>query len=45
MCGIGGALKLSIEEIPNLERRLKVMNDLMSHRGPDGEGVWQQQRH
>jgi asparagine synthase (glutamine-hydrolysing) len=44
MCGIGGALKLSFEEIPNLDRRLQVMNDLLRHRGPDGEGVWQHPR-
>ena len=41
MCGIGGALQLSFEGIPNLDRRLQVMNDLLRHRGPDGEGVWQ----
>jgi asparagine synthase (glutamine-hydrolysing) len=41
MCGIGGALTLSFEEIPNLGRRLQAINDLLSHRGPDGEAVWQ----
>jgi asparagine synthase (glutamine-hydrolysing) len=40
MCGIAGALSLSLHQIPQLERRLRVMNDLLSHRGPDGEGAW-----
>ena len=41
MCGIGGALTLSLQEIPNLGRRLEVINDLLGHRGPDGQGTWQ----
>jgi asparagine synthase (glutamine-hydrolysing) len=40
MCGIAGALDLSLEPIPDLERRLEAMNRLLQHRGPDGEGVW-----
>jgi asparagine synthase (glutamine-hydrolysing) len=44
MCGIAGALSLSTAEIPNLERRIEVMNDLLRHRGPDGEGTWHHAR-
>jgi asparagine synthase (glutamine-hydrolysing) len=40
MCGIAGAASLSGRRIPDLEHRLRVMNDLLAHRGPDGEGVW-----
>ncbi|WP_414578353.1 asparagine synthase (glutamine-hydrolyzing) [Anabaena sp. CCY 9402-a] len=41
MCGIAGIINLESEHIPNLNRRLSLMNELQSHRGPDGEGVWQ----
>ncbi len=44
MCGIAGILQMSRAEIPNLERRLGVMNTLLRHRGPDGEGAWQHAR-
>src|SRR6185436_168878 len=44
MCGIAGVLNLSLTEIPNLERRLEAMNQLLRHRGPDGEGAWQHER-
>lgn len=44
MCGIAGALSLSTAEIPNLGRRLSVMNELLRHRGPDGVGSWQHPR-
>jgi asparagine synthase (glutamine-hydrolysing) len=44
MCGIAGVLNLSLTEIPNLDRRLEAMNQLLRHRGPDGEGVWQHER-
>ncbi len=40
MCGIGGAVSLARDKIPDLERQLKVMNTLQRHRGPDGEGLW-----
>jgi asparagine synthase (glutamine-hydrolysing) len=32
------------EPIPDLERRLEVMNALIGHRGPDDEGVWTHER-
>jgi asparagine synthase (glutamine-hydrolysing) len=43
MCGIGGQLALKKEEILNLTHRLGVMSKLLAHRGPDGEGQWQNQ--
>ena len=44
MCGIAGILDLSSQSIPGAERRLRVMNDLQRHRGPDGEGTWLHER-
>ena len=41
MCGIAGALNLSLAEIPNLSQRLAAMNHLLRHRGPDGEDTWE----
>ena len=40
MCGIGGALSLALEPLPNAGRTVAVMNELLKHRGPDGEGSW-----
>lgn len=40
MCGICGAIDLSGKSIPDLERRLEVMNSLIAHRGPDDDGLW-----
>jgi asparagine synthase (glutamine-hydrolysing) len=44
MCGICGAINLRGESIPDLDRRLRVMNDLIAHRGPDDSGVWVHER-
>jgi asparagine synthase (glutamine-hydrolysing) len=44
MCGICGAINLRGEPIPDLERRLEVMNDLIEHRGPDDDGLWTHDR-
>jgi asparagine synthase (glutamine-hydrolysing) len=44
MCGICGAIDLRGKAIPDLERRLVVMNDLIAHRGPDDEGLWIHER-
>jgi asparagine synthase (glutamine-hydrolysing) len=41
MCGIAGTVSLSGQRIPQLERRLAVMAELISHRGPDGHGHWE----
>ena len=40
MCGIGGAVSLSRGPVPQLQPALDAMNDLIAHRGPDGEGIW-----
>ena len=38
MCGIAGfSLKENLDQKVNI---LKVMNDKLSHRGPDGEGFY-----
>jgi asparagine synthase (glutamine-hydrolysing) len=44
MCGICGAIHLRGEAIPDLGRRLEVMNELISHRGPDDSGTWMHDR-
>ncbi len=44
MCGIAGAIRQATAPIPNLERRLAVMNDLLRHRGPDGPSTWMHDR-
>lgn len=41
MCGIAGAVSLSRQPVPRLDRALAVMSHLIAHRGPDGEGYWQ----
>lgn len=40
MCGISGIKSLSSKPIQYLDKKIKVMNDLIAHRGPDGEGIW-----
>src|SRR4051812_24845025 len=44
MCGICGAIDLKGNPIPDLERRLEVMNGLIEHRGPDDAGIWAHER-
>ncbi|NJN93624.1 MAG: asparagine synthase (glutamine-hydrolyzing) [Anaerolineales bacterium] len=39
MCGIGGIIRLDGGDIESW--RLEAMNKAMYHRGPDGEGYWQ----
>ena len=39
MCGIVGTVGLNPLE-PVDEARLKIMRDVLRHRGPDGEGLW-----
>lgn len=41
MCGIAGACALGRRAVPRLDRVLSTMNQLIAHRGPDGQGVWQ----
>lgn len=40
MCGITGQINLTNAPIQNLDRELRVMNKIIAHRGPDGEGFW-----
>lgn len=40
MCGISGIINIKEDNIPYLNRKLDVMNKLLSHRGPDDEGIW-----
>lgn len=40
MSAISGIFSLDNLKINKLRKSLKVMNDLQSHRGPDGDGVW-----
>ena len=40
MCGIAGAVSLVREPVPHLGPALGAMNELIAHRGPDGEGTW-----
>jgi asparagine synthase (glutamine-hydrolysing) len=44
MCGIAGAVDLQGRPIPDLARKLRVMNDLIAHRGPDDDGLWMHER-
>ena len=40
MCGIAGQISMAASPIPDAERRLSGMLQLIEHRGPDGHGVW-----
>src|SRR4051812_3092454 len=40
MCGIGGAVSLALRPLPNAAGIGELMNDLLRHRGPDGEATW-----
>lgn len=40
MCSIAGMIDLAGSQIPGLAHKLKVMNELQAHRGPDGNGIW-----
>ncbi|MDC1135648.1 asparagine synthase (glutamine-hydrolyzing) [Alphaproteobacteria bacterium] len=40
MCGIAGVISLNGDQIPNIEKRLGLMSELIAHRGPDGDGSW-----
>ncbi len=40
MCGIAGIARMNHQNVPDLHRKLRVMNKLQKHRGPDGEGTW-----
>lgn len=40
MCGIAGIFNINQEKYHHIQPHLEVMNQLIAHRGPDGEGVW-----
>ena len=40
MCGIAGIASLRSGKIPALRQKLGVMDELIAHRGPDGNGAW-----
>lgn len=44
MCGIAGIKKIS-GQYPNLDKHLRVMGELIKHRGPDGNGIWSNEAH
>ena len=45
MCGIAGAsLIFPAGPVDGLEARLRHMNSVQQHRGPDGEGIWSEPR-
>ncbi len=41
MCGIAGVVDTEGRAVPHLARRLELMSELVAHRGPDGDGLWQ----
>lgn len=44
MCGIAGLIALGGRQVESRHRALRAMGDLIAHRGPDGEGVWSNER-
>ncbi len=40
MCGIAGIFNTKKNRYPSLTQHLKVMGDILIHRGPDDSGVW-----
>lgn len=40
MCGISGLFNIINAKINDLDKYLNVMNNLQTHRGPDGHGTW-----
>jgi asparagine synthase (glutamine-hydrolysing) len=40
MCGINGLLSMNYIPIDNIEKKINVMNKILYHRGPDGNGKW-----
>ncbi|MBL0173448.1 MAG: asparagine synthase (glutamine-hydrolyzing) [Gemmatimonadaceae bacterium] len=44
MCGIAGFIDLQRRRVEAGSQRLALMNRLLAHRGPDGEGQWLDER-
>jgi len=45
MCGIAGLVALDRRPVAGLAHHLRVMNDLLAHRGPDDHGTWESDDH
>lgn len=41
MCSIAGIININEDRINNISNKLKVMNELQKHRGPDDTGIWE----
>ena len=44
MCGIAGIYRPNDEPESGIHRKLRAMNRLLEHRGPDGQGKWVHER-
>lgn len=44
MCGISGIISLDGKKIKNLEKRIRLMTQMLRHRGPDQEGFYISQK-
>lgn len=44
MCGISGIYSQSTKQSEELLHNVSVMNSIQKHRGPDGEGVWHNEK-
>ncbi len=44
MCGIAGFIDLQRRPVEAGSQRLALMNRILAHRGPDGDGEWQDER-
>src|SRR5688500_5367179 len=44
MCGIAGIVSLRGAGINALRQKLGIMDELIAHRGPDGNGAWLAER-
>lgn len=40
MCGIAGIVSLDGTPVPRLDSALRVLDRMIAHRGPDGQGAW-----
>src|SRR5690242_2681920 len=40
MCGIAGIVSTSGAALRGVAHRLAIMDRLIAHRGPDGQGIW-----
>jgi asparagine synthase (glutamine-hydrolysing) len=40
MCGISAIINTKNNNVPHIVKHVQVMNQLIAHRGPDGDNVW-----